>query len=107
LIKRTAVEIPQELKIGGHIWEIVETNEAEVRKIASEEAEREIDSYTLGTYSTKRQKIYLNKEISLGLRTEVLSHEVIHIIAPGLSEEQTQHLAFDLHQVFTDNDLLK
>lgn len=89
------MEIPQELKIGGHIY-----------KVRCKEGTGS-DMDVLGLCNSNENIITINAGAVQSQKEATLIHEILHAINGGLSEPIVHSLGEQLFQVLKDNDLLK
>lgn len=89
------MQIPKQLKIGGHIYRVVELDE--VSK----------DPNTAGECDIDKLEIRLRKKQKQSAKEATLFHEIIHAINWEYDEKDVEFLAQALYQVLQDNKLLK
>lgn len=89
------MKIPKRLKIGGHIYDVVELDE--VSKDGNTAGECEID----------KLEIRLRKGQKQTAKEATLFHEIIHALNWEFEEKEVEFLAQAIYQVLKDNKLLK
>ena len=90
------MEIPKELKIGGHVVKIVE--------VSKEEA---IEKDYCGETSYQEDIIRLDSSMSQTWKESSLIHEILHNLNTTMNHEFLDSLAEQIYQVLKDNNLLK
>ena len=88
------MKIPKKLKIGAQIYKILFVHAEDIEN-------------GCGEVNAARNIIKLRKDMPTTATEETLLHEIIHAVSPGLSEAVVGNLAHSLHQVLSDNKMLK
>ena len=96
------MNIPKSVKIGGHILQVVETDDIQI-----------LDSQSYGTWNTMQGKIYIRKSMPQSQKEEVFLHEIGEVLLRSnldIQEENFAHKdwsAFSegLYAIFKDNKL--
>lgn len=88
-------QLPKKLKIGGHLYTIVEVKE------------NDFASSPCGRMSRNTNEIQISSSLTKSNKEVTLFHEIIHAINGELSEAMVDSLAEQLYQVFAENRLLK
>lgn len=95
------MEIPKSVKIGAHIFEVIQRDD--------------LESGNLGSSSVSKLKIFIDETAPESLQIETLFHEILHVIydLSGIKKEEAeeekevQAIAGYLFQVLQDNRWLK
>lgn len=90
------MQIPTQLKIGGHTVEVKITNAGDANGLALH----------------NKSEIHISEDLPQSHKEAALLHEVMHFLCPTLGDEHLGHslqdsLSEQLYQVLSDNDLLK
>lgn len=88
------MEIPQKIKIGGHTYTIIVTDDKNI-----------VDEDSYGNRDDSKMEIALSKKVFHSQQEETLLHEILHCINNELSEVTIQNIAQGLYQVLKDNKL--
>lgn len=88
------MNIPKKLKILGHDIDVAEVSPLYLNG----------DS---GAWDNKRNIILINEDMPQSQKELTLFHEILHAINAEMSEEKIEFIAGAMHQVFSDNELLR
>lgn len=97
------LDIPEKIKVGGHIIEVQVTE----FRIQLDINDGEItDRNADGFWDPRFNRIYINPRLPKNQQGVTLIHEILHVIDSDLEHETVEYIAQDIYQVIKDNNLL-
>lgn len=93
------MKIPNKLKIGGHVYTIEFVKKEDLKGLA--------DEMDCGMTLVGENRILIDGGQKKSQQEETLFHELLHALNGTMNHDFLASLAQQLHQVFSDNKLLK